>query len=465
MPALLEVWGRVRGAQTGDTSVLDYRPDRRAKLNGVTWSMAFVGLLGYTVATVTYALPIGEASMAFALLGIILSWRSIRLPTFLVLFAIFIAWSMVGYSFSLYPEAVRDSVGTAVRIWLIAFVAVNAIRTPAQLRFYLIFVLACFAMYPARGAIFNYIGGYTVWGRALWNQAFGNPNDLAALTFLPLAIAAGLFATEKNRLFRYGALASLVVLPVLILMTQSRGAFIALAIIALVVFVGHRRKARLLIGAAGLALVTFVTVPDSAWDRFAGISSLTRIDTVDEADPEGSARDRLNIWRVAGLIIRDHKAFGVGFGSYPDAHAHYAPAVPEAPQGRRDAHNTYLTVLATTGVPGLLLFLGVLGSSLAKAERTRRRINSRAPGYALLLGWLQAGLIAYLLTGIFGSFAMLSFLYLHLALLSATAAVATADQIPMGRDARSPVPVRALATVSRVKHVRLSRVLRFGPWS
>jgi putative inorganic carbon (hco3(-)) transporter len=433
----VEVVSDVTGLQGTGGPLLDRHILRRSSLHRVSWSMAYIGLLGYTLAIVTYVVPIGNLAMAVALLGVLLNPRLIRIPPFLILLALFIIWSAIGYTVSPYRDAVRESLDAAVRLWLIAFVAVNAIRTPAQLRLYLIFFLGCFAMYPARGAIFNYIGGYTVWGRALWNQAFGNPNDLAALSFLPLAIAVGLVVTERNRLFRFGALASLVVLPVLILLTQSRGAFIALVIIGLFVLAGKRRKARLLMGAAGLALITLLTVPESAWERFSGIASLTRVEAVGDADPEGSAEERFNIWRVAGLIIQDNKLMGVGLGTYPYAHDRYATAIPEASQGFRDAHSTYLSVLATTGVPGLLLFLGVLGAALGHAELTRRRIKREAPSYAMLVGSLQLGLIAYLITGIFGSFSLLALLYLHLALLSAAGTVARTEQ-RLARKAGAP---------------------------
>lgn len=401
---------------------------RRSRLDRVSWTLTFVGLLGYTLTVVTYTVRIGEISMAVALGGMLMNPGRVRFPAFLLFFGALVLWSAAGYSLSPYPGAVRDALDQLWRIWFIAFVVVNAIRTPAHLRLYLVFFLACFALYPARGAIFNYVGGYTIWGRALWNYIYANPNDLAALTFLPLAIAGGLVATEGKGLFRWGAIASLAVLPTLILMTQSRGAFIALLIVSLFVLVSQRRKARAVVAVGGIAVVALLAVPESAWERFSGISSLRSTETIAEADPEGSAEARYNIWKVAGLIIRDYPLTGVGLGAYADAHARYAPLVTGAPRGRKDAHSTYLWVLATTGFPGFLLFAGLLATTFLKAEEARKGLSSSAPNHGLLIKYLELGLIGYLLAGVFGSYALLSFLYLHLALIWVAAEVGLREQ-------------------------------------
>lgn len=421
---------------------------RRSALQRIPWTLSFVGLLAYTLAIVTYALPIGEASMMAALLGVLFTRGGIRVPAFLLLFGALILWSIVGYASTAYPESVYQAVDTAARIWLVAFVAVNAIRTPSHLRFYLVFFLACYAMYPARGAIFNYLAGYTIFGRTLWNYIYENPNDLAALTFLPLSIAAALFMTERNRLFRLGALASLVVFPILILMTQSRGAVIALAIVGLLVLTWQRNRGRILAGMVALALVAAMVVPESAWDRFSGLTNLTSTETIGAADEEGSAAARFNIWKTAVLVIKDHPLTGVGLGAYPEAHYRYAPLVDlgtdawggtrGSPEGMKDAHSTYLSLLATTGIPGLLLFVSMLAAVFTRAERVRKRIRTRAPAYASLILYLELGLVAFLVAGIFGSFALLSFPYIQLALIWTAAEIGEKEQRRVAKSRQVP---------------------------
>jgi O-antigen ligase len=139
-------------------------------------------------------------------------------------------------------------------------------------------------------------------------------------------------------------------------------------------------------------------------------------------DPEGSAEARWNILIIASQIVRDHPGMGVGVGAYTAAHWAYSPRnsnLPWTARGPKDTHNTYMNLLAETGVPGFVLFLGLIGTTLARAEHVRRRVRRTLPAASRQLIYLEAGLLAYLVAGIFGSFAKLPFLYVHLVLLLA----------------------------------------------
>src|SRR5205814_4837241 len=86
-----------------------------------------------------------------------------------------------------------------------------------------------------------------------------------------------------------------------------------------------------------------------------------------------------------------------------------------------DTHNTYLNVLAETGVPGLALFLGIVISVVRTVRRARRRASRAFPADTEMLRWLEYALVGYLIAGVFGSFGKLAFLYVYLGLLWCTA--------------------------------------------
>src|SRR5439155_8440487 len=190
----------------------------------------------------------------------------------------------------------------------------------------------------------------------------------------------------------------------------SRGSFIGLvagmgpALIGL----GLKRPRRLLLSAGILALVIGLAIPASVWERLSGIEKLTSESTIAQADPEGSAEQRLAIQKVAWQIFVDHPVFGVGLGAYPLANARYAPEL-----GRLDTHNTYLNLAAELGLPGLVLWCALVLSVLRYAYRRRRLA---APGeLATQQAWIERALWAYLVAGMFGSYAKLTFPYLTLA--------------------------------------------------
>lgn len=410
-------------------------------LHGVAWTVPFVAFLAYIVAITTYRLPIGNVAMIAGLVGLAIQRQPRRVPVLLAWFAALILWCAVGYVTTAYPEQTWTGLVDLAKLWAVVLVGANALRTRAQARLYMVAFLGCFALYPLRGAMFNYFFYHsTVFGRAIWNYVYSNPNDLAALALLQLSMAAALFATEGRGWVRRAAQAGIVLLPLLVLMTQSRGAFIALLVFALACVIGqwqrfrtvlapHRRR-RLVIGAIAVVSAVVFFAPDGVWERVAGLRHLTTPSQLDEVDQEGSARQRFEIWRVAAKIIREHPLTGIGIGAYPLAHQRYARGEEFEPTaaGRRDTHSTILNLLAEAGVTGLLAFLGLVLTTVVGADRARRGCRHHAPDLSLQLFYLEMGLLAFFTAGIFGSFEHLSFLYLHLLLLWVLATLAREAQ-------------------------------------
>ena len=392
---------------------------------GVEWSVAYVGFLLYILVMTTYQLGVGDLAVATALGGLLFEKQRFRFPAFLALMAALILWAAVGYFVTPFPAPVYERVYEFGKLWLIALVAVNVLTTRARVRFFLIFWVACFMLYPMRGTLVNYfIGGYTWFGRALWNFIYRNPNDLAALTLLHLSIAAGLLVTQKHKWVRLGALASTLVMPLVILLTQSRGAFIGFATFGLLALAGQRQRMRALALGVVLGGVALLFVPSTAWERFGSLAGLSmEEEAIAEMDEEGSAEQRWEIWKTAMMIIGDNPVTGVGFGAYTSANALYAGTMDAAStnRGARDTHSTYLNVIAEIGWPGFVLFMTMIGVTLVGAEGKRRAMARSEPQLAQQIRLMQLGLIGFLIAGIFASYAKLAFLYLMLALLYAMA--------------------------------------------
>lgn len=400
----------------------------------VPWTLTYICFLLYIFAITTYAAPIATAVMIVALLGLPFVSGGFRVPGFFVWMTFFLIWATLGYLNTQYPEASWLSLETLFKLWLVALVAANAVRTAAHLRFFTIFFLWCFAFWPVRGALFNYyIYGQTWMGRAIWQFAYGNPNDLAAFCLFQVGLAACVLVHETNHWVRRAAIAGLLVLPVLIFYTQSRGALLGLGYFAATALIGHRKELarafgrkyqrRLIVGVSILVAAVVIFSPEKVWERIKGMSKLTSTSTIAEADTEGSAAQRWAIWKVARRIAADHPVFGTGIGSYPHVHGDYVQFEVRSflARGRRDAHSTYLLVLAETGILGFTFFVGMIGSVLMFVHKVRKRARHRLPRGTLQLYYLQNGLIAFLVAGLFGSFQYLHLLYIYMAILWAWA--------------------------------------------
>ena len=401
----------------------------------VRWSLSFVALLAYLAVIVTYQFTIGTFVIGAGLAGLVIEPKGIRIPLFWILLLGMLVWGAIGYLSSPWPALVYEPLEVLWKLTLIALVAVSVLNDRGRIRVFMLAFVLFYALYPARGALFNFfLGGYTIYGRAVWNFIYRNPNDLGALTLLLLSMAAGLLVTERNKLTRYAAMVAVPVLALLVLLTGSRGAFLGLFVFGVLALSGERRKARLfgVLGAVGLAAV--LLLPQSTWDRFGMLGDLGRGGTAafEELEDQGSAEQRFEIWRTAVRIIGDYPFVGVGLGAYNAANEQYSPHL-----GRRDTHSTYLRITAEMGFPGLLLFLGMIASAVVPAERVRRRLKRIRPHSARQLYLLELGLLAFLVAGVFASYGKLTFLYLHLALIWA---LATAQAAELRRAQRADLP-------------------------
>jgi O-antigen ligase len=402
----------------------------KSPLHGVQWSFLYAAFLLYIFVITTYQLPIATVAMLIALVGLVFQRDDFRLPSLLVWLGSYVLWSASAYVSTRYPDIVWEFLIAYLKLWAVTLVAVNALRSRAHVRLFMVLFLGCFALFPLRGALANYyIYHEAKFGRAYWNFIYNNPNDLAAIALLQLSLAAGLLVTEGKGWVKTCAMVGGGLLPLLILMTQSRAGFIALCVFTVCALFGPRpqrtvaaaRRAsrKHLVAFILVALAVSAAAPSGVWDRVRGLKGVSDTDRLSEVDPEGSAKARFEVWKVAKRIIRDHPVSGVGLGAYNLAHESYAERLgfPSEVWGKKDAHSTYLHVTAETGIPGLLLFVGMILSAVIRAERIRRVSRRVLPSRSAQLFYVEAGLLAFCVAGIFGSFSHLSFLYIQLALL------------------------------------------------
>lgn len=383
------------------------------------------GLCIYTMTIITTRLPLADIGIAIAVAGVLLHAQSFRMPAPLWLFLAFVVWSFAGSFTSAYPEIVDDFVVTQVKLLCVMALIVNTLRTEGQIRFFLVFYLACFMAYPARVTLLNWMSGYTVAGRAIGSGLYYNSNELATQALFALGVALGLgLSASRHRIAGALALASALVLLVVILLTQSRGAVIGLVLtmVPTLLVIGWRRPVRLIAFAFVVAMVVGIIVPPKAWNRLSGIGKLTSTETIAEADPEGSAAERFKIFLVGVNIAKDNPVFGVGLGAYGLENARYAPDL-----GKKDTHNTYLNLAAEVGIPGLLLWVALVWNVLRGAYRMRQ---SRSVPMARLQFWLESALWAYLISALFGTYSRINILYVMLAVLWCSTEVLKSTRTP-----------------------------------
>jgi O-antigen ligase len=411
----------------------------RLGLPDVRWTLPLLGLCVFTFAIVSFYAPVGEFGILIAVVGLLIGGLRLRIPSPVWLYGAFILWSLFAAFGAPNTSTAITEVIEQFKLFLIMIIVVNALRAPGQLKFYLLFFLACYVLFPIRGALINfYVSGYGTFGRAIWNYIYSNPNDLAALTLIAFSMSLGVgFTSEPRTLVRWGAVVAGLLTLGVIFLTQSRGAFLGFVIALGIPLsrLGLKHPKAFIPAAIAVAIVGVSVLPESVWDRIGGIRALTSTTSAVEADEEGSAAERLAIQGIALRIVSDYPIFGVGIGAYGIAHNQYDPAL-----GFKDTHNTYLKLAAEVGIPGLILWCVLVMSVLKNARSARQRLPSSELSRQQI--WLERGLIAYLIAGIFGSYSSLTFPYVVMALLW-TSANLIREEIKLSVSANTPAPLRS----------------------
>src|SRR5829696_8197359 len=95
----------------------------------VGWSLTYLAFLVYCFVVITYRVPGADVAMAIALIGLPFLGTRLSFPSFLLLMGAFVAWCVVGLLSTQYPWVVREHLLLITKLWLIALVAINALRS------------------------------------------------------------------------------------------------------------------------------------------------------------------------------------------------------------------------------------------------------------------------------------------------------------------------------------------------
>jgi exopolysaccharide production protein ExoQ len=246
-----------------------------------------------------------------------------------------------------------------------------------------------------------------------------DPNALAAVLVAGFSICVAMTCIRSwSALARLSAGGAAGVCLLGILFSVSRGGLIALvaALIVAVCIAGRWRfklaLITLVLGFLGVGYFGVVAAP-------AVRHRLTQND---------GGSGRTTIWQVGWREVKANPIKGVGAGNFSVAGVHYV----EQPGATTHealvntgyfvdtptvAHNTYLEVLAEGGIPGLVMFLAILGFSLGCIRKAWIACRaSHDPDLELIAYALFAGIVGFLVASFFLSQEFSKQLYVLLAL-------------------------------------------------
>jgi len=180
-----------------------------------------------------------------------------------------------------------------------------------------------------------------------------HPNVIAGslVIILPISLSILLFNWQRANLVQrlFNLIASMIMVSILVL-SQSRGSLMALAVIILFLFVIRWQRGWIMISFAGFGALILVS--------FIGFTPL--IDFILGGQNIGGVDGRLEIFSRALFMIQDFPYTGIGMGSFTSVADTFYPFLHASPGSIYHAHNLFLQVGLDLGIPGLIAWLATV---------------------------------------------------------------------------------------------------------
>jgi putative Ca2+/H+ antiporter (TMEM165/GDT1 family) len=254
-------------------------------------------------------------------------------------------------------SVIRNNLSDFVKAIVFFFFTVLLVDSDRRLKIFLAVFIAC-QVFRVLEPLFlhiteGYWGSRTYLGSGEFSQRLAgapsdviNPNELG---FVIVTIIPFLHYLLWSSGFKARLLYLALVPPLLyaLILSQSRGAFLALLVVAFFVFKESSRKFSLIVVATFIAMAGWQVMTDEQKDRY--LSLVGQSETSNAASVEG----RLEGMKKEFLLGLERPLVGHGLGTTPEAKTYAF--------GRRQAsHNLYAELLIELGIIGTVIFLRFL---------------------------------------------------------------------------------------------------------
>ena len=229
------------------------------------------------------------------------------------------------------------------------------------------------------------------------NSFFASNNALALATIMAIPLMRYLHLQAERAWLRMGLLGAIALSIISVMGSYSRGAFLAMAAMLMVLIMKSPRRGLLICASLVGAALALTIAPDKWYDRMHSITTYQE---------DGSAQGRFQAWKYAYKVAVMRPFTGGGFLAGGD-NALFIQLVPEA-ETSRAAHSIYFEVLGEHGFIGLALFLLIGASALLTGTWVISRTKNRPEltWASNLAAMLQVSMVGYAVGGAFLSQAL-----------------------------------------------------------
>lgn len=358
----------------------------------------------------------------------------------------YLLWLLAAAPFSVWPGGTFDTLKSAfLTEFSMFFIVTGLVRTYADVKK----IAAAIALSGVINLLACAIlGSYDNGRLALPFGTLQNPNDLAVhlILVMPFFVMM-LYTTSSFSPWRLLVIPSVVGALYAVLLSGSRMAIIALALLSVFIFIRSTMMLRaLMLGAMGIVgVMALFLLPSLTIQRYMTIfesDPATIVDVAEYQGAVGSTEARKRLLMNSLQLTMENPLFGVGPGQFAVEEAELQKSL-----GLRGSwqvtHNTYTQVSSEAGLPALFFYAGSILLTMAGL----RRLTVQQVPQAALLGsisfCLQLSIFGLAVCSLFGALAYHHYLpsLLGLSIVFTQIARRQLDQWAVkGQAAQSPPP-------------------------
>jgi probable O-glycosylation ligase (exosortase A-associated) len=379
-----------------------------------------------------YNMPVVQIVALATLIGMLASREPKRMvwTREIWVLLIFVFWMGLTTTQAFYFDAAATQYEKVVKIQILTFMTLLLLNSRERVHLLVWAIVLSLGFYGIKGGIFTVMKGGVHRVQGPPGTFIEGNNELALALVMTIPLMRYLQLQEQSKLIRVGLIAAMVLTVLAAVGSQSRGAFVALAITGVIFWFKSRSKiatGMLIVIAGALALSI---MPQEWFDR---------MNTIKSYEEDKSAMGRINAWWTAWNVAND-RPLGGGFELWkPGVFAVYAPM----PEQVHDVHSIYFETLGEHGWIGLGLFLTLIGLTWLKCSATRRAAKNRPDQQWArdLASMIQVSLTGYMSAGAFLGLAYFDYFYhlvaivvvVHHLLVTAKEPVSTVKQAGSAR--------------------------------
>lgn len=278
----------------------------------------------------------------------------------------FVAWMVLVQILSLRPSYSWGFFDRFIRVMIFILLCLVLLNTKARIHAMIWVFCIAIGYYGIKGGMFTIVSGGS-------HRVFGPPSTVisdnnhlgGALVFL-LPLLNYLRLQTEARWIRIGLLLTMAPIIFGVLGTHSRGAFVALAVVALPLWWRSRNRLGLAVALVPVTILALSFMPESWY---------ARMDTIEQAGEDASFQGRVDAWVIATKIALSNPLTGAGF------RVPYLQEVADIYLSEyrraRAAHSIYFEILGSMGFVGLGLFLAIIALAFGNARWIRRHTASQ----------------------------------------------------------------------------------------